>query len=190
MFTSRILTLLLVLVAAQAQAQQYRWVDQKGRVQYTDTPPPATAKGVEKKNFNAGKSDQPAEPFALQMARKAAPVKLYTAPRCADCDSARKYLNKRGIPFDEISVEFDSQAAELKALTGRAAVPVMIVAGKMLRGFDEGDYARQIDIAGYPKSGTLPERNQTAPIPQKPPAKPAAKPPAVPVAGGAAPVTR
>ena len=41
----RAVVLLLLLAAAQAHAQQYRWVDEKGRVQYTDTPPPATAHG-------------------------------------------------------------------------------------------------------------------------------------------------
>ena len=34
-----------------AWAQQYRWVDEKGRVHYTDTPPPPSAKSTQKKNL-------------------------------------------------------------------------------------------------------------------------------------------
>ena len=175
----RAVVLLLLLAAAQAHAQQYRWVDEKGRVQYTDTPPPATAKDVQKKRFDVGKSDGPAEPFALQVARKAAPVKLYTAPECEVCEKARAYLNKRGIPFEEISIVFDTQAAELTKLTGRASVPVMIVGRAMQRGFDESAYDRELDLVAYPKRGALPERHQAAPPDQRPP-KPAA-PAAAPV---------
>ena len=35
----RTLALGLLLAAATAQAQQYRWIDKNGRVQYTDAPP-------------------------------------------------------------------------------------------------------------------------------------------------------
>ena len=39
----------LLAVALTAQAQLYRWTDESGKVHYTDTPPPASAKNVEKK---------------------------------------------------------------------------------------------------------------------------------------------
>jgi glutaredoxin len=172
-----IVMVLLMAGSSDIGAQQYRWTDDKGRVQYTDTPPPASAKNVQKKNLTAGKNDGPAEPYALQIARKGAPVKLYTAPECGDCDDARKYLNKRGIPFTEISVVKDSEVAELKALSGRAGVPVMLVGGSMQRGFTTDAYDAVLDAAGYPKSG-LPVRNQVAPVAPVAPvaAKPAAKP--------------
>lgn len=173
---SRCLMLVLVLVAAQAQAQQYRWVDDKGHVQYTDTPPPASAKGVQKKNFNAAKTADEGVPYVLRKSIKEAPVKLYTAPGSKDSDSARAYLNKRGIPFKEISVVYDSQAAELKAVSGRAAVPVMLVGRAMQRGFDESAYGDELDAAGYPKVGTLPARHQEAPpVPPRPGVKDAAR---------------
>jgi hypothetical protein len=63
----------LAAVATGAFAQQYRWTDDKGRVQYTDTPPPASAKGVQRKNFGggpAGKAEQDPLSAALQAAVK------------------------------------------------------------------------------------------------------------------------
>jgi hypothetical protein len=40
----------LLLAAGTAQAAQlYRWVDDKGRVEWRDTPPPASAKKVERR---------------------------------------------------------------------------------------------------------------------------------------------
>ena len=45
------LLLLLLFSLSTAHAQTYRWIDEKGRVQYTDTPPPASARGVQKKRL-------------------------------------------------------------------------------------------------------------------------------------------
>ena len=47
----RALPALLIFCCALATAQQYRWIDDKGRVQYSDTPPPASAKDVQRKRF-------------------------------------------------------------------------------------------------------------------------------------------
>jgi hypothetical protein len=38
------LTMLLLALSASAYSQMYKWVDKDGKVQYTDTPPPADAK--------------------------------------------------------------------------------------------------------------------------------------------------
>ena len=164
-----------------AQAQQYRWLDEKGRVQYTDTPPPASAKGVQKKNLTAGPAAAPAEPFALQTARKNAPVKLYSSPDCGEwCEKARALLNQRGIPFSEISVAAAAQAEELTKISGGSTVPTMVVGTSVHKGFQEETYQHALDAAGYPQTGTLKPRNQVAPPPPKPAADaaPAATPPA------------
>src|SRR5260221_14779602 len=81
MFQRYFLAGILVCAAAAAQAQPYRWVDEKGRPHYTDNPPP-TAKGLKK---SGSKTESPAEqseqlPFELQRAQKDFPVTLYTAP--------------------------------------------------------------------------------------------------------------
>ena len=168
---------LVLLLAFQAHAQQqYRWIDEKGRVQYTDTPPPASARSVQKKNLNAGKPDSGTEPFALQIARKAAPVKLYTSPDCPGCEEARKLLNERGIPFTEISITESKQIAELKTISGGTGVPVMLVGAAVQKGFEERAYNSALDIVGYPKLGALKQRNQVAPEPPKPAAVQAPQP--------------
>ena len=43
----------LCAVTFAASAQLYRWTDEKGRVHITDTPPPPTAKEVQKKKPGA-----------------------------------------------------------------------------------------------------------------------------------------
>lgn len=175
-------TLFLILAAAAgcAFAQQYRWVDDKGRVQYTDTPPPKTAKSVQKKNLSPGPATKGTEPYLLQVARKNFPVKLWTSLQCAGCAEARNHLNQRGIPFTEVSVTDNAALEELKKVSGGSGVPVMQVGANIEKGFEAGAYDSALDSAGYPRAGVLPVRNQAAPAP---PAAPAAS--ATPAAPGA-----
>ena len=174
---TRILVCFLLLAPPfLASAQQYRWLDEKGHVQYTDTPPPAGAKGVQKKNLKAGAADAGTEPYALQVARKNAPVKLYSTPDCGSgCDEARKLLNERGIPFSEVLIADSERLEELKTVSGGTTVPVMVVGRAVQRGFEKAGYDRALDVAGYPEAGTLPRRHQAAPPPPKPPAEAPAK---------------
>lgn len=170
--TQLLIASLALTAALAAHGQQYRWVDEKGRVQYRDTPPPPGAKNVQKKNLNAGPTADAGEPYSLQIAIRKAPIKLYTAPDCGGfCDDARKLLNQRGIPFSEISVTSAEQAEALKGLSGGTGVPVMLVGGSVQKGFEASSYHRALDAAGYPVPGVLKPRHQEAPPPPKPPAQ-------------------
>lgn len=185
---SRCLALLVLLCSALvAQAQQYRWVDEKGRVQYTDTPPPPSAKGVEKKQLRSGQASVGQEPFALQTARRSFPVRLFSMPECGPaCDDARKLLLQRGVPFNETSITKVEQMEELKRLTGSSVVPVMLVGSKVEKGYEAEGYHRALDSAGYPKTSALAPA-AAAPAPPKPAATGAAATPATPPAPAPAP---
>jgi len=122
-------------------------------VQKRAAPPPSTTPPA------------PVEPYSLTLLRKSFPVTLYSTPGCDSCDEARKLLNARGIPFNEISVTTDQQIAELKQKAETNSVPVMIVGSTVQRGYEEGAYNKLLDAAGYPKAGVLPPRNQAEPGP-------------------------
>jgi glutaredoxin len=137
--------------ASAALAQQYRWVDDKGRVHYTDTPPPPAAKSVEKKNL---KGNAVGEQTNTQLAKasKDSPVTLYTHPDCkATCDWARGVLGKRGVPFKEVSVVDQEGFEELKKLSGDGQVPVLVVGRRVQAAPSESAYAQALDEAGYPR---------------------------------------
>ncbi|MBK8063549.1 MAG: DUF4124 domain-containing protein [Betaproteobacteria bacterium] len=76
--------LFLSLFALTCWAQQYRWVDEKGRVQYSDVPPPPSAKGVEKKNLKGSVVETSVLPFQLMQLAKDA------RSRCIPRRPARK----------------------------------------------------------------------------------------------------
>lgn len=175
----------LCAVATTAAAQMYRWTDEKGAVHFTDTPPPAGARNVQKRAGGSAGSESPAAgvPFILQQPMKDFPVTLYTAANCDACGPARQLLNTRGVPFKEISVTTNEDIAQLNRAVGGNAVPSLLVGPTVIRGYEAGAFHRALDVAGYPKTGVLPVRAQQAPKPpaaeEKPvEAKPAAEPPA------------
>ena len=169
----------LLGAACAASAQMYRWTDEKGRVHVTDTPPPPSAKAVQRKSFSGGgtaASDSAGQPYALQLAAKSFPVTLYTAKDCEPCGAARNLLNARGVPFREVLVVDEPQQEELRKVAGALAVPSVTVGSNVQKGFEESAYHSLLDIAGYPKPGILTPRNQAEPKPAPPPAAAEDKP--------------
>lgn len=160
------LAALLLLCAAAAQAQTlYRWTDEKGKVQITDTPPPASAKGVQKSQASATAERAEQVPFETSRAMQDFPVTLYTFVDCEQlCTRARDALNKRGVPFKEIQIHTREGVEELKASSGSTEAPTLFVGRSVQKGFDQAAYDALLDAARYPKAGAVPARNQ-----QKPP---------------------
>jgi glutaredoxin len=177
---------LLVLLAAgacgAAQAQQYRWTDEQGRVHLTDTPPPGSAKNVRRIEASAAQAEAPALPFEIARLQKDFPVTLYTAPSCKEtCEQARAVLNRRSVPFSEFQVWNTETTQTLRSVSGSNQVPVLVVGREVLRGFEPSQFDSLLDSAGYPAAGTYPARSQGAPaLPEgyTGPEAAAAKPPA------------
>jgi len=193
-----LLAAVLTAGAASVLAQQlYRWTDEKGRVHVTDTPPPPSAKDVQKQKPVTEAAAAPQQPYELAQAMKDYPVTLYTSPICKEpCAQARDALNKRGVPFKEVQVYEEDSNQELKRVTGSTEVPALVVGRSVHKGFLQDAFDALLDSARYPRAGILPARTQAAPNPpedyvppgqrqQAEPVKPAAAeetPPAGPYA--------
>lgn len=158
------IAVLLGAVTFAASAQLYRWTDEKGRVHITDTPPPPTAKNVQKRKPAAAPAGEAPPPFELAQAVKDFPVTLYTSPSCKEpCAAARAVLNKRGVPFKEVQVWEEESNEELKRVSGASEVPTLVVGRSVHRGYEAGAYDALLDSARYPRAGLLPPRAQAAP---------------------------
>ncbi len=172
----------LIFIAYTAQAQLYRWVDEKGSVHYTDQPPPPNAKKVEEKKFSGNVVETDKLPYGVQQAVKNFPVTLYTGDCGPACTLGKAYLVKRGIPFSErLPGKNQADFEQLKKASKDNLIPQLLV-GKSIRltGFDEAAWASALDQAGYPKTNPLPPGQQAKPSqadktqqPEKPVAKPA-----------------
>jgi len=144
--------LVALCLATAAQAQYYRWVDDKGKVHYGDRPPPAAAGKAQAMRHGAPLADRQL-PYAVREAIANFPVALYVSGDCGvGCTEGRDYLKMRGIPFSEKSVATSEEIEALKKLAdGEAAVPVLTVGAKTAKGWLKGDWQRLLDAAGYPK---------------------------------------
>jgi glutaredoxin 3 len=64
-------------------------------------------------------------------------VVVYTTPTCGFCHQVKAYLNQRGVPFAEHDVSRDPQAAaEMVRLSGQQGVPVVLIDGQAVVGFN------------------------------------------------------
>jgi glutaredoxin-like YruB-family protein len=71
-------------------------------------------------------------------------VTIYTTPGCSVCHKTKEYLSGKGIAFEEIDVSADRRAAdEMIQKTGQMGVPVIIVDGVTLVGFNQ----MKLDVA-------------------------------------------
>ncbi|HEX6829572.1 MAG TPA: glutaredoxin family protein [Burkholderiales bacterium] len=188
---TRLLLIALALLALPAAAGSlYRWVDADGKVHYTDTPPPATAKDV-KQQTAPGQAAEPTRlPYATQVAVKNFPVTLYATDCGEACTKGRDLLRKRGIPFTDKDPQQPAEQQELsKLLSGQLEVPVLKVGSSVNRGFSEEQWHTVLDAAGYPKNaGAPPPPPKAAPKAETKPAAEAAPPEPAPARRGPYPV--
>jgi glutaredoxin 3 len=65
-------------------------------------------------------------------------VKIYTTPYCPYCVRAKRLLERKGVPFEEIDVANDDQARiELAERTGRRTVPQIFIGQDHVGGSDD-----------------------------------------------------
>ena len=157
-------------IAAAGQvcaAQLYRWVDEKGRIEWRDTPPPPEAKNVEQRTMGGGNTIQTSTlPYSVQQAVKSHPVTLWAFDCGEPCTVARSHLAKRGVPHTERNAMKERDA--LSKATGGTDVPVLVVGTRTIKGYTEGDWDAALDAAGYPRTPPPGMKAQAAPKAEKP----------------------
>lgn len=147
----------LALLATLAQAQ-YKVVAPDGSTTYTDRPPVASNARITAL-ARSGSRSGPVDvslPTELRAAVQRYPVTLYTSAECTPCDSGRKFLQQRGVPYSERRISTEDDAAALDRLVGGRTVPALTIGAQPLRGLSETDWASYLDVAGYPRESKLP----------------------------------
>ena len=175
----------------------FKVVAADGTVTYTDRPPPASIGRPTQMGKGGPGADTVAAalaslPIELRQTVARFPVTLYTSTDCSPCESGRRLLQARGVPFVERQVTSGEDAEALNRLTGGRSVPTLTIGSQALRGYADGDWNSYLDAAGYPRESQLPrgyqappatplvERQPEAPAPvarPAPPADPIALPP-------------
>lgn len=66
-----------------------------------------------------------------------AEVTVYTSPTCPWCSKLKGYLSEKGIPYQEVNVASDPNAArQLMNVSGQRSVPVTTVGDQVVVGYD------------------------------------------------------
>jgi glutaredoxin 3 len=64
-------------------------------------------------------------------------VKVYSTSTCPWCVRAKEFLKKKGVPYEDINVGEDENAAnEMIEKSGQMGVPVLDIGGTIIVGFD------------------------------------------------------
>ena len=187
----------LACVASTALAQQvYRQVDANGKVTYSDQPPTSRPAQPVQDARGGAVNSMPVDstlPYELRQAVQRYPVTLYTSNECQPCDAGRTLLTTRGVPFTEKTVRTQQDAEALQRQSGKTSLPQVAIGSQQLMGFQDSEWTRYLDAAGYPASSRLPANYKNAPatplvaqVSANPPAagatpeRPAATPPIAP----------
>ena len=81
--------------------------------------------------------------------RKIKQVTVYSTPTCSWCTTLKSYLNKSGVPYSEIDVSKNEDAAqEMVRRSGQQGVPQTLIGGEMVIGFDKAKINRLLEIQG------------------------------------------
>lgn len=186
--------LLLLLLAGTAQAQMYKWVDEKGVTHFSDTPPQSPKLKAEIKDYSNPLADATL-PYNVAQAVRANPVTLYTTGQCGACDQGRSLLQARGVPFSEKTVTSGEDQDILRQAGSDGQVPLLLIGATRLIGFDAGSWQNALSAANYPSQGLLPKDYQNplaesaAPRQPAPAARSAPKPPPPPAPKADQPAT-
>ena len=151
---------MVLLVGAQPvfATKLYKWVDEYGNVTYKDTPPTDENIKYKEKDINGGTASGGS---AADDAAEKYPVVMYSTPSCSACNSARAYLQSRGIPFEDKNVEGNGELQqELKKKAGEISVPTILIGSKVMRGYVQSLLEGELDAAGYPKEAGASDSGQ------------------------------
>ena len=133
------LGLIFALYAGLGAAQGvYRWVDERGKVQYGSQPPAGAKAAPIRDRINS--YGGPVETQRTSTAAAAGGTVMYATSWCGYCAKARAYFARKGIRYTEHDVEKSASAnAEFKKLGGKG-VPLIVHNGEIMRGFSEASF--------------------------------------------------
>ncbi len=74
-------------------------------------------------------------------------ITVYSTKTCPHCVRAKEYLKENNIEFEDVDVSADQdKAREMVALTGQMGVPVIVIDGEAVIGFDRAAIQKKLGI--------------------------------------------
>lgn len=81
------------------------------------------------------------------MEKETPKVKIYSTPTCVYCVTLKKFLEEKGVEFEEIDVSAnDAAAKEMVERSGQMGVPVVDIDGEIIVGFDKEKISEKLGL--------------------------------------------
>jgi len=75
-------------------------------------------------------------------------VTIYSTPTCHFCKMAKDFFAEKNVPFTNFDVSVDAaKREEMIQMTGQLGVPVIVIDGDTMVGFDREKLATKLGIA-------------------------------------------
>ena len=129
-----VISSLLLLCSYSADAEIYKWIDEQGKVHFTDNPPSNKQAEEVKLKINTYSSVE-IKPLVERLG-KANKVVMYSAEWCGICKQAKQYFRKNNIAYVSYDVEKSRTGKIDFKLLGGKSIPVIIVGNKRMNGFN------------------------------------------------------
>ena len=74
-------------------------------------------------------------------------IKIYSTPTCPYCKMAKQYISSKGVSYQDFDVSGDAEAREeMVKISGQMGVPVIIIDGEIIIGFDRSRIDELLNI--------------------------------------------
>ena len=123
--------LLLAVLAGSSHAEIYKWVDDKGKVHFTDQKPREQKAEELKLKINTYTSVS----YDTSIFDTGKKVIMYSTSWCGYCKQAKAYFRAKNIPFTEYDIEQSASARSAFKQMGATGVPVILVGKQRMNGF-------------------------------------------------------
>jgi glutaredoxin len=123
--------LVLLLLPIISQAEIYRWVDENGKVHFSDK----SSDKHEAKKVEVKMNTYEAVTYDTSVFDTGKEVIMYSAVWCGMCKKAKNYFQEKNIKYTEYDIEKSSKGKrDYKKLNGKG-VPIILVGKKRMNGF-------------------------------------------------------
>lgn len=133
--------LLFIFASALVHGEIYKWVDEQGKVHFSDKKPDAGP--VEKVDVRVNTYTNVT--FDISIFDSGDKVVMYSTSWCGYCKKARNYFRQNGIRFTEYDIEKNQTANREYDQMGAKGVPVILVGNQRMNGFNEQGFKRLYD---------------------------------------------
>ena len=74
-------------------------------------------------------------------------VTIYTTPTCHFCNEAKEFFKENNVEYTSNDVSKDlAKRQEMIQLTGQLGVPVIVIDGKVIVGFDQSEVSKELGL--------------------------------------------